>query len=192
MLSLQEEASCYLTHNNTLQNEGYVNMFRTFLAETVTPYLEVPTQKKRKITALDFGSGPGECVLSHLLREEKKFETDIYDVFFSPEKAYEGKTYDLITLTEVMEHLLYPMITLQMLKKHLKPNGILSVMTLFHPICKENPGGEEVFRQWWYRRDPTHISFFRPKTFYYIAGHLNLEILMMGERNRVAFRAEPA
>lgn len=174
----------YLTHNNTLENKGYVNMFREFIKKTITPYLDIKNNKR----ALDFGSGPGpDWVLAHLLIEEG-VKVEIYDAYFAPEKVYIDKTYDLITCTEVLEHLKEPLETLKLLKKHLKSNDILALMTLFHPIKGENLEGEEQFQQWWYRRDVTHASFFRPKTFQYIANLLGMSLLMIDERNSISLQ----
>jgi SAM-dependent methyltransferase len=181
----EQEQKRYLRHTNTLEDTGYVDMLKTFINKSVTPF-----QQNIK-TALDFGSGP-EPVLSQLLRE-MGYETDIYDIYFAPEKVYLNKTYDLITCTEVLEHLKKPLETLRMLKDHLNPGGILAVMTLFHPVYELSAAPdrlpcETVFKDWWYRRDPTHISFFRPETFYYIAKLLDMTILIMDEKNTVSFR----
>lgn len=183
----EREKAEYLTHQNTLDNDGYVNMLRTFTRKAIIPFQKKP-DRGGTLKALDFGSGPGDCVLSHILREELGYDVDIYDVFFSPGKVYTDKTYDLITCTEVSEHLQNPLDTLTLLKNLLKPGGILALTTLFHPIDKENPGGEEMFQQWWYRRDVTHIGFFRPETFRFIARLLEMEILVMDERNTVSMR----
>lgn len=183
----EREKAEYSTHQNTLDNEGYVNRFREFFRKTVTPFQTNPAESG-KLTALDFGSGPGDCVMAHVLREEKGYDVDIYDVYFAPEKVFTGKTYDLITCTEVLEHLKDPMETLRLLKRHLKPNGILALMTLFHPITKDNPKGEDVFQKWWYRRDITHIGFFSPKTFRFIAHLLGMKPLIMDEWNAVALQ----
>lgn len=181
----EQEQERYLRHTNTLEDSGYVDMLKTFINKSITPF-----QQNIK-TALDFGSGPGP-VLSQLLRE-MGYETDIYDIYFAPEKVYPDKTYDLITCTEVLEHLKDPLETLWMLKDRLNPGGILAVMTLFHPVydISSTPGQlpcEIVFKDWWYRRDPTHISFFRPETFYYVAKLLAMTILIMDEKNTVSFR----
>jgi 2-polyprenyl-3-methyl-5-hydroxy-6-metoxy-1,4-benzoquinol methylase len=184
ILSSEKEKTEYLTHNNSLENKGYVDMFREFIKRTITPYLDIKNKKK----ALDFGSGPGpDCVLAHLLKEEG-FEVDIYDAYFAPAKVYIDKTYDLITCTEVLEHLKEPLETLKLLKKHLKLNSILALMTLFHPIKGENLDGEEQFQQWWYRRDVTHASFFRPKTFQTIANLLGMSLLKIDQRNTISLQ----
>ena len=187
IVSPEREKAEYSTHQNTLDNEGYVNMFREFIKKAVTPFQTNPGQTGKR-TALDFGSGPGDCVLAHVLREERGYAVDIYDVYFAPEKVYTDKIYNLITCTEVLEHLKNPVETLRLLKQHLKPGGILALMTLFHPITEDNPGGEEMFQQWWYCRDVTHICFFRPKTLRFMARLLEMELLMIDDRNTVSFK----
>jgi len=169
IVSPEKEISLYRQHNNTMENEGYVNMFKEFIKITVDPYAE------RIKTALDFGCGPGP-VLAALLKK-RGFEVDIYDPYFAPDKVYEEKSYDLITSTEVFEHLQDPLGTAALLKKHLRNNGILAIMTLFHP------GDKDLFLKWWYRHDPTHISFYRPETFEVLANKLNLEVLTVDGKN---------
>ena len=151
-------------------------MFKKFIDKAITPYLDNPHNKK----ALDFGCGPGP-VLAVLLRR-MGLEVDIYDIYFAPEKVYENKTYDLITATEVFEHLKDPFSSTNLLKNHLKEGGILAVMTLFHP------DNTSEFKKWWYRRDPTHISFYRPETFKVLGGLLGLEILMCDDKNTLVMR----
>lgn len=184
-LTPEQEKKRYRQHTNVPGDSGYVEMLNTFIDKSITPFL--PKIK----TALDFGSGPGP-VLARLLKD-RGWDTDIYDLYFAPEKVYTGKTYDLITCTEVLEHLDRPLETMEMLKSHLKPGGILAVMTLFHPVYDLSTTAEPLpceilFKDWWYRRDPTHISFFRPETFYHIARRLNMTILMMDQKNTASFR----
>lgn len=178
----EQERKRYLAHINTREDKKYVDMLKGFIEISVKPF------RKNIKTALDFGSGPGP-VLSMLL-EEMGCETDIYDIYFAPKKVYRAKSYDLITCTEVLEHLKHPLETLRDLKKHLEPGGILAAMTLFHPVEGVDMESEAVFRDWWYRRDPTHISFFRPGTFKYIANLLGMTILMQDEKNTVSLQLE--
>ena len=165
----EQELIRYQQHNNTLENEGYVNMFKDFMEITVDPYAS------RIKTALDFGSGPTP-VLATLLRQ-KGYDVDIYDLYFAPEKVYENKRYDLITATEVFEHLQDPLQTASLLKNHLNDQGILAIMTMFHP------GDADSFNNWWYRHDATHISFYRPKTFKVMAELLGLTVLTFDHKN---------
>jgi hypothetical protein len=169
IVSPEQEVARYKEHNNTMENEGYVNMFNKFLKITVDPYAD------RIKTALDFGSGT--CPVLASILQQKGFEVDYYDLYFAPEKIYENKSYDLITATEVFEHLQDPLQTAKLLKKHLNNGGILAIMTLFHP------GDAVSFSNWWYRRDSTHISFFRPRTFTVLAGLIGLKVLTFDNKN---------
>jgi SAM-dependent methyltransferase len=161
----------YLLHINTPQDKGYVEMLKTFIRRSVLPF------QSGGRTALDYGSGPGP-VLADLL-EEMGYSVDIYDIYFAPRENCLEKSYHLVTCTEVVEHLEDPMDTFKLLKRLLAPGGILALMTLFHP-------GPKAFTNWWYRRDKTHISFFRPETFRYIAKELDMEILMIDEKNTIS------
>ena len=169
VVSPEQEKKEYSFHQNSFDNEGYVNMFRDFIKQAILPY------KLQIKTALDFGSGPGP-VLAKLLRQEG-FKTDIYDKYFSPDKVYLNKKYDLITATEVLEHLPDPLATLKLLKSLLSEKGIIAIMTLFHPDSDED------FKQWWYRRDATHISFYTPKTMRQMAELLGLNVLLVDKKN---------
>lgn len=167
------ERARYEQHDNTCQNTGYVRMFQEFLKKTVEPY------RAQIITALDFGCGPGP-VLAVLLRQ-MGITTDIYDPYFFPDKSYQARQYDLITATEVLEHLRQPGKTLQLLVSLLKDGGILAIMTHFHRGCQD-------FSDWWYRHDPTHVCFYSHQTMHWLARHFSLEILYLNEKNTCAFR----
>jgi 2-polyprenyl-3-methyl-5-hydroxy-6-metoxy-1,4-benzoquinol methylase len=185
ILTPDQELNRYLKHTNSLDNTGYVDMLNAFIDKSITPF------RQNIKTILDFGSGP-EPVLAQLLRE-MGFKVDIYDIFFAPEEEYLDRTYDLITCTEVLEHLKDPLKALGILRNLLNPGGIIAIMTLFHPVYDLSPTPdqlpcEKIFKDWWYRRDPTHISFFRPETFYHIAKSLDLTILTMDQKNTVSFQ----
>lgn len=158
-----KELSQYNNHNNTMESPGYVNMFEKFIDATFEPYIDDITN------VLEFGSGPGP-VLSELLRQ-RRLTVDIYDKYFSPKKVYEGKEYDLITSTEVIEHIDNPLEVFEVFSKHIKKGGYLALMTQFHK------NEEEHFKKWWYKNDPTHICFFRPNTFEVLAEMSGFEVL---------------
>lgn len=174
MVDEVREKKQYDQHHNGLENEGYVQMFEAFIDVSVAPYLE------NIETALEFGSGPGP-VLSTLL-ERRGLAVDIYDVYYAPQKVYEGKKYDLITSTEVFEHLQKPLDVLALLAKHTSSYGYIVLMTKFPP--KE----DEAFLAWWYRRDPTHISFFTPQSFEIMAEKVGLKVLKTIKDNIVVFQ----
>ena len=168
------EKKQYDQHNNSLENEGYVAMFEEFIDLSIAPYI------KNIQTALDFGSGPTP-VFSELLKR-RGLEVDIYDLFYAPKKVYEDKSYDLITSTEVFEHLSKPLEILELFTKHLNHQGYIVLMTKFPP--KE----DEAFLNWWYRRDPTHISFFTPKSFEIMAEKVGLKLLKTMNSNIAVFQ----
>ncbi len=174
MVNKVEEKRKYDEHNNSLENEGYVQMFEDFIELSIVPY------KKNIQTVLDFGSGP-EPVFSKLL-ERRGFEVDIYDLYYASKKVYESKKYDLITSTEVFEHLQKPLEVLALLVQHTNENGYIVLMTKFPP------SDDKKFLAWWYRRDPTHISFFTPKSFEIMAGEVGLKVLKTINKNIVVFQ----
>ena len=166
-LTLEKENALYNNHNNSLENEGYVTMFEDFLDYF---WDDLPSREK----ALDFGSGPTP-VLSQLL-QRRGVNVDCYDKFYQPQKVFENKRYNLITSTEVFEHLDNPLETLNVLAQHLKPQGYIALMTLFHDNSMEN------FWTWWYRRDPTHITFYTPKTMTILADRCGLNVVKTDEK----------
>ncbi len=157
-ISELDEIRNYDLHNNSIEDVGYVNYLTDFIESAVMPFI-----KQGKV--LDYGSGPNP-VLAQILKTTYKFDVDIYDLYYATDKVYENKTYDLITSTEVVEHIGTPLEAFDLFQKHLKSNGILSIMTLFHPKNRD------LFFDWHYIREVTHISFFTPKTLRVIA-HLN-------------------
>lgn len=162
-VSEEEERLDYLKHDNTFANEGYVRMLDAFIDEAVAPFAAGAR------TALDFGCGPGP-VLAGLLRQ-RGLAVDVHDKHFAPGRLEGRERYDLITATEVLEHLADPLPELERLAALLTGRGVLSVMTLFHP------GDGERFRDWWYRREATHVSFYTERTLREIAGRIGLRLL---------------
>lgn len=174
-LDAQTEMSKYKLHNNSIENVGYVKMFEEFIDFF---WQHLPATEALK--TLEFGCGPGP-VLATLL-ERKGLDVCKYDPFFYPEPIGLGQKFSLITSTEVFEHLQKPMDVLANLVGHLKDDGILAVMTHFHY------NNIERFLQWWYRRDPTHIVFYNPTTFAYMAKKLGLKILGDDNKRIIVFK----
>jgi uncharacterized C2H2 Zn-finger protein len=170
----EDELKQYNNHNNTMKSSGYVEMFENYMDATFKPYI------KNINTVLEFGSGPGP-VLSQLLKRQGLM-VDIYDKFFSPKKVYEGKKYDLITSTEVIEHIKNPKEIFEFFESHIKKDGYLALMTQFHT----NDAVE--FKKWWYKNDPTHICFFRPKTFEVLASMNGFEVLKSDDKKNILLK----
>lgn len=131
-------------------------------------------------TSLDFGCGKVP-VLGNILKRVG-LQSDVYDLYFHSEKIYEGKEYELITSTEVVEHLKDPKEYLRLFKSLLKRDGYLVLMTKFLPES------EKEFLNWWYIRDETHISFFSFKTFEKIAQIFGLEIVDTNHKDVIVLK----
>lgn len=174
IISKEEELNIYNNHENSIEDPRYVGYFYNFLNDAVFPYVKNGKQ------GLDFGSGPSP-VLAQILERNHDYKIEIYDLFYAPEKVYKGKKYDLVTSTEVVEHLKNPLEYFKLFSKLLKPEGILSIMTLFHK------NDESTFLDWHYIRDWSHISFYTPKTMEYLAKEAGLKIIYTDNNQYTTF-----
>lgn len=146
------ELATYRRHQNDPEDPRY----RAFLARLVEP---LRRRLQPGMVGLDFGCGPGPALAPMLARHG--LEVDDYDPFFRP--CPPRRTgYDFIACSEVVEHLHAPGRVFRTLDRLLRPSGWLGVMT---GMLEDDAG----FAGWWYRRDPTHVSFFRRDTMRWIA-----------------------
>lgn len=152
-VSTQEERARYSRHRNSSSDPEY----RKFLDRLLLPLCE---RLKPGGEGLDYGCGPGPTA-SVMLRE-RGFPTTDYDPFFFSDSAALLNRYDFIVATEVFEHLRRPADDLARLDGLLKPGGVLGVMT---GVLED----DAAFAAWWYRRDFTHVAFYRPETLRWIA-----------------------
>lgn len=166
-LTHTEEKEQYDYHNNSIEDDGYVNFLMNYLDKGVFPFV-------KNGNVLEFGSGPTP-VLSELL-ERYEYNVTKYDLHYYNDESYLNNKYDAITSTEVFEHLKEPYKILKNLLNLLKAGGIVSIMTLSIPEDLED------FQTWWYRRDTTHICFFNEVTFKHLATLLGAELIYSDER----------
>lgn len=164
IITVEEELRIYNLHENSIDDPGYVAYFKDFIDSAILSYCG-PGRK-----GFDFGSGPSP-VLATLLERDYAFSMDIYDLFYAPDKIYEGKKYNLVTATEVVEHLKNPLDYFHQLKVLLEDDGLLSVMTSFHPR------NNKTFINWHYIREMSHISFYTLKTMEVISEKVGLKII---------------
>ncbi len=149
----QTEHERYLLHENDPQDERY----RSFLNRLASPLLQRLPPVRR---GLDYGCGPGPA-LGRMLTEAGH-AVRFYDPFFRPDDSALRQTYDFITCSEVVEHFHRPAREFAWLNTRLKTGGCLGIMTCFQT-------DDERFADWHYRRDPTHVVFYRPQTFRHLA-----------------------
>ncbi|NIQ04078.1 MAG: methyltransferase domain-containing protein, partial [Nitrospinaceae bacterium] len=177
----EKEIERYLEHENSLENEGYVQMFQEKI-ECIREYC--PDVE----TVLDYGCGY-EPVLKTLL-ERAGYQADGYDPYFFPDLKPDAG-YDLVISTETFEHLKQPGVELSRILRLLNPRGWLGVMTQFYPTQNGLPDTPK-FMHWYYRRDPTHICFYSAKTFEWIARHHNFDMIHNSGRDFVILRKNPS
>lgn len=149
----EAERAEYALHQNATGDGAY----RAFLQQLARPLLQKlpPAQQ-----GLDFGCGPGPALAA--LLGEAGHTVALYDPFFHPDTAALATSYDFITCSEVVEHFHQPAREFRRLDGLLRPGGWLAVMTRFQT-------DDARFAQWHYRRDPTHVVFYRQATFEHLA-----------------------
>ena len=155
--SQRSNADAELAQYRHHQNDPLDERYRTFLSKLADPLLN---KLKPGMAGLDYGCGPGPALAAMLA--EAGLEMSLYDPFFHHDLEALQRRYDVITLSEVAEHLFEPALEFEKLDTMLKPGGWLGVMTCFQTE-------DERFADWHYRRDPTHVVFYRVQTFEVIA-----------------------
>lgn len=151
-LDPQAERAHYLLHHNDPADPSY----RQFLARLATPLLErlPPAQQ-----GLDYGCGPGPGPALAAMLREAGHAVALYDPLFCAESSVLSRRYAFVTCTEVAEHFHEPAREFRRLDGLLEPGGVLAVMTGFLT-------DDARFADWHYRRDPTHVVFYRIATFH--------------------------
>ncbi|HUW73527.1 MAG TPA: class I SAM-dependent methyltransferase [Methyloceanibacter sp.] len=152
-LGRDAEHAVYLLHDNDPADAGY----RRFLSKLADPLL---AKLQRGSLVLDYGCGPGPALAPML--GEAGHELRVYDPFFCPDTRALTRSYDAITCTEVVEHFYHPAEEFDRLDAMLRPGGWLAVMTCFQTE-------DARFAGWHYRKDETHVVFYRVATFRMIA-----------------------
>ena len=92
-----------------------------------------------------------------------------YDKFYADQPELLTRRYDFITSTEVIEHLAAPRAVLDGLWACLNPGGVLVLQT-------QRVLGDERFKSWRYRHDPTHIVFFAEASFRALAARWQADL----------------
>ena len=172
-LSREEEKSRYDLHENNPKDERYVR----FLSKLTGPLAD---HLKGGQQGLDFGCGSGPAIAA--LLEKNGHQVLNYDPFYFSDRALLSNTYDFISCSEVIEHFRAPREEFLRLHELLRPDGTLGIMTELYSGNKEKS-----IDQWWYTSEPTHICFYAPATFEWIARWLQWKIIFR-EGNAILFR----
>lgn len=151
--SRAEERARYEEHENDPADARY----RAFLDRLAAPLSE---RLSPGMEGLDYGAGPGPTL--SVMLEERGFPMQVWDPFFAPDPRVLEARYDFVTCTETAEHFFEPGEEFRRLDGLLRRPGWLGVMTR---VLED----DTAFADWWYVRDPTHVSFYRPETLAWIA-----------------------
>jgi cyclopropane fatty-acyl-phospholipid synthase-like methyltransferase len=160
------EKQRYEEHLNDVHDQGFQNFVSPITKSIIEDFAS-------HAIGLDFGSGTAP-VISHIL-EQKGYKMHQFDVFFAPDRQVLNKKYDFIACCEVVEHFHHPREEFKTLRALLNPGGKIYIMT--NMITKP-----ERFQNWYYRRDPTHVFFYTPKTFEYIKTEFGFSELKIDKR----------
>ena len=151
-----EERAHYLNHRNDPDDPGY----RRFLSKLALPLLDKLAPGR---SGLDYGCGSGPALA--MMLEAAGHRMALYDPFFFADGSALETTYGVITCTETAEHFHRPFDEFERLNRLLRPGGWLGIMTCFQT-------DDARFAAWHYRRDPTHVVFYRETTMRHIASRL--------------------
>ena len=156
-----EEKRQYDLHRNDPDDAGY----RRFLGQVAEPLMaRLPAPAR----GLDFGCGPGPALARML--EEAGFEMQVWDPIYADRPEALDGSYDFVTCTEVLEHLHQPAREWARFQTLVAPGGWLGIMTRFLT-------DDAHFPRWHYRRDPTHVCFWQPHTFHWLAARDGWEVV---------------
>jgi SAM-dependent methyltransferase len=159
-LDPEREKAVYDGHDNQVDDPRY----RSFLMRA---FGEVLSRLPPPASGLDFGCGPGPALIA--MGREAGYQMAGYDKFYADFPELLTRQYDFITSTEVIEHIATPRAVLEMLWGCLKPGGILVLQT-------QRVLGDERFKSWRYRHDPTHIVFFAEASFRALAARWQAQV----------------
>jgi len=160
----KEDLFRYKQHNNVIEDDRYVDYFLR---------IKERIEKHIKLEGLLLDYGAGENAVFAQILNEKGIDTKTYDLFFPHSEDYDQFDYDIIIMIEVAEHFVNPLEDLGNAIRLLETGGFLVIHT--YTI-------EEPFTSWWYRRDPTHRSFYTIKTMDEIANYFSLEKLHFDDK----------
>lgn len=164
--SSDKEKHHYEQHNNDTKDIGY----QKFTAPVTNAILN---RFSNDSLGLDYGCGKGPVITEQL--KKKGYKIDLYDPYFYPNETYIENIYDYIFSCEVFEHFYNPKEEIIKLKNILKPNGLLIVKThLFNDQID--------FKNWYYRKDQTHVFIYTYETVEYIAKRYNFETIVLEEK----------
>ncbi|MGE0527484.1 MAG: class I SAM-dependent methyltransferase [Bdellovibrionales bacterium] len=162
----EEERKRYELHTGDYADSGY-RQFVSDLLASVQKWIPAGA------SGLDYGAGHTPVLARWL--EELGYEMEIFDSFFWPREEWLKRSYLFVVCCEVAEHFFSPANEFKRMASLLQPGGWLVVKT--HVLMETTD-----FESWYYRRDPTHVVFYTPRTMAWIANRFSLRLEVSEER----------
>lgn len=159
LLTIDEEAKRYDSHQNDIRSPGY----EKFLRRLIDP---VGADFPKDAKGLDYGCGPYP-MLVEIIKEDGFHNVDCFDPIYKPDKSYLSQNYDFITICEVIEHIYNLKEDITHLIERLNPGGKIYISTTLAT-------DETDFTTWHYIKDETHINIFSVKTWSWIEKHYGI------------------
>ncbi len=130
---------------------------------------------------LDFGSGSGEMTREFLSRgyDITPLEPMIHGYLKDQNYPFQ---FDVVILVEVLEHLTDPWKEIHAIENVLAPGGIVIFSTLLTNEFIDRQNAADHFKNWWYKDDPTHVSFFCNHVLSKMADIGNYDIDIIGDK----------
>lgn len=173
-LSSEAEKQRYKLHENSPDNKGYLNYLSNIISNSITPFIKPGSR------LLDFGCGP-EKTWAELLTA-LGYQVSTYDPFFDTNMDWVYKKFDAVTAIEVFEHLWSPAKELEVLNTNLSEGSYLVIRTMLHNNNWDH------FKKWWYKDDPTHVSFYSKTTIDIICRTWNYEPVQIKDQCEIVLR----
>ncbi len=200
-LNPEAEKKRYSSHQNTLENEGYVKQFDTLFI-WLSELLENKFENKFE-NVLDYGCGPNP-VLAMLMQQKNISNQAVqyFDPYFFPKKNDLYLSLDTSlnsnlnsTLNSNLKSNLnsninsninstFDLVTMTEVFEHCyQPMTVIqSILQLLknkgHWFVQTHTWSDlKLFTSWWYARDPTHVVFFSEKTWDWICVNLQLKLI---------------
>jgi hypothetical protein len=149
----EAEVARYREHHNSTYSPEYLE----YLGRTAFPVADCLSSGA---SGLDYGSGPVAGM--QFLLNPLGYKVATFDPFFFPDFDLLKNSYDFILCSEAAEHFFQPEVEFDRFDAMLVPGGWLG-------ISSRLVVSREEFPDWYYRRDPTHVSFYSEATVQWIA-----------------------
>ncbi|MFQ6372849.1 methyltransferase domain-containing protein [Shewanella sp. YIC-542] len=125
-------------------------------------------QPNSTLSGMNFGRVLAPALLQGILQPQQQLQQ--YDPFFAPCHQLLHRQYDFVSCYRVFEHFQQPAKEWQRLIQALKSGGYLAISTPFLQSAT-------AFAKWHYKNNPTHVSFYQPQTFHYLAQQGQLQLI---------------